>query len=94
MENQNKFKALDIDFSIPDELQSSIDKYIDYLNTETNSKYLLEDCYQTEILMEINECIREDLLDPDNIALLKNYYIKGGIHNIKDTKEDYDDIDI
>ena len=80
MSNQSRFVELKMDCSLPEELQYEIERYVTYLNEDESGEYLSEDCYQTCVLMEINACIRERTLDPEDIAALKRYYVRGGIH--------------
>ena len=73
----HKYKALPLKYDLPEELQIEIDKYLDYLNDKGAGA---EDCYQTEINVNLNWCHRDKLLPEDIIVMLKNYYVFGGIH--------------
>lgn len=80
MKEQKRFVEKELSFEIPQELKECIERYITYLNEDTTGKYLLEDCYQTEIVVELNWCKREQLMDMEDIRVLKEYYVYGGIH--------------
>ena len=71
-----RYNKLDIDFEIPAELQDVIEQYVTYLN---NSDGSLDDCYRTEIQLELNHCYRNGLLSAQQIELLRDYYQRQGI---------------
>lgn len=74
-----KYKALEIDFSIPAILQKDIDDFIFDLNMRDGQ---LADCYEQEIRNILNGC--DDCLEMGQIELLRNYYVKGGIYKERD----------
>lgn len=75
-----KYQKLDISFDIPEELEHDIDEYIKYLNdVEGEGIGVTDDCYRTEILCTLNWCLRESILDGEQIKQLKDYYVWCGI---------------
>ena len=76
-EPKRHYTPLPISFEIPEELEDDINRYVDYLNT---GETLTEDCYQMEVKTSINWCFREKILTDDQIQLLRDYYLYGGIH--------------
>lgn len=76
-----KYKALEIDFKIPEDLQDMIDQYVKYLNESDHTSI---DYYETEIKMILNWCYRETLLTDDQIELLRDYYENGEILKAKE----------
>lgn len=73
-----KYKKLDIDFAIPEILKSSINAFLDDLNEHNGN---LADCYEQDIRNTLNGC--DMCLEPEQIALLRDYYVKGGIYRSK-----------
>ena len=71
-----QYKALPIDYKIPEELEREIADYIDNLNYDNGSA---EDCYRTEIMCLLNWCYRDRILPDDKIAELREYYQYKGI---------------
>lgn len=65
---------------LPKELKEKIKNYVEALDSETLTLSESE-MYRMDILTELNFCKRENLLSPDIIYELKNYYVKGGILN-------------
>ena len=80
MKAQKTHNEKEINFELPENLKECIERYIDYLNEDITGKYLSEDCYQTEILVELNWCKRDHILNIEDITMLKQYYVYGGIH--------------
>lgn len=72
---RKKYKALEIDFKLPELLQEDIDNFVRNLNEKSGS---LADCYEQEIRNVLNGC--DDTLEEGQIALLREYYVKGGIY--------------
>lgn len=70
-----KYEKLKINFPIPDFLEKEIDRFIEYINDESQSG-TLEDCYR----MEIHLAIRDSRLLPKERECLENYYVRGGIY--------------
>lgn len=70
------YKKLEIDFEITEELEKLIDEYVHHLNT---GEGLPDDYYRTEIQLELNFCVRERLLNNEQIKLLRDYYQYRGI---------------
>lgn len=67
---------------LPKELERHINNYVNALNSGELTLSESE-MYRMEILTELNFCKRENILSPDTIVELKNYYVKGGILNNK-----------
>lgn len=69
-----KYKKLDIDFEIPEEVEQDINDLIAYAN-----KYgpLTADCYQSDLNNLLNGC--DTCMSEEQILLLRNYYVRGGI---------------
>lgn len=65
---------------LPKELKEKIKNYVEALDSETLTLSESE-MYRMDILTELNFCKRENLLSPDVIYELKNYYVKGGMLN-------------
>ena len=65
---------------LPKELKEKIKNYVEALDSETLTLSESE-MYRMDILTELNFCKRENLLSPDVICELKNYYVKGGMLN-------------
>jgi hypothetical protein len=63
---------------IPEDLQDAIMRYLNFINNGGNPD---DDCYRTEILMELNFCTREKILSPEDIKRLKDYYVWEGLIN-------------
>ncbi len=80
--NNRPYKALDIDFAIPEDLQDSIDKFLKYLNTDETG--LTEDCYRTEIDCDINHCASDGMISGEQVKILKEYYVWRGIYDTTD----------
>ena len=72
-----KYKALEIDFKIPEALQEYIDDFLENLN-ERNGVFA--DCYEQEIRYLLNECREERRLTEEQIKILWDYYYRGGIY--------------
>ena len=73
------FRALNINYKLPVDLQNDIDEYIDYLN---NSEYLsAEEGYRTYIDCDLNWAKSHQELTEDKIKELRDYYVRGGIYN-------------
>jgi hypothetical protein len=70
------YLPLTVNRILPEELTVEINRYLDYLN---NGGTGADDCYRTEINVNLNWCRRDHLLPDDIIAKLKNYYVFGGI---------------
>ena len=72
------YKKLDIDFEIPQLLEDEINEMVDYLNNGGR----FPDCNEEDIRNTLNGC---DLcLEPEQIALLRQYYCRGGIYKSND----------
>lgn len=71
-----RYKALPIDYEIPEELEREIADYIDNLNNDNGSA---EDCYRTEIMCLLNWCYRDKILPEEKIDELREYYQYKGI---------------
>lgn len=69
------YKKLKIDFDIPEILEDSIDDFVKNLNEQNGS---LADCYEQDIRSTLNGC--DECLTEDQINILRNYYVKGGIY--------------
>ncbi|MCM1543595.1 MAG: hypothetical protein NC121_20415 [Blautia sp.] len=69
------YRPLEIDFEIPEILQSDIDEFIWHLNNENGN---LRDCYEAEIRNILN-CCDEDLTE-EQIQVMRDYYCRGGIY--------------
>ena len=73
------YKALEIDFPIPDVLQEDIDAFLDDLN---NKGGRFADCYESEIRSILNSCKDSfSELTPEQDEVLRNYYVRGGIYD-------------
>lgn len=81
VKNRNKilkYKALEIQVSVPELLTDTIDEFLFELNERDG---MLADCYEQEIRNLLNcydECIPEDIR-----ATLRDYYVRGGIYNVQ-----------
>ena len=74
--NAKTYKALEIDFEIPEILQDNIELFVKDLN-ERNGR--LADCYEAEIRSLLNGCDGD--LSEEQILLLREYYCRGGIYD-------------
>lgn len=72
---KKKYKTLEIGFEIPELLQEDIDNFLRNLNEKGGT---LADCYVEEIRNVLNGC--DETLEEGQIALLRDYYVKGGIY--------------
>ena len=73
------YKKLEIDFPIPELLETGIEEFLIDLN-EKGGK--MADCYEQDIRSTLNGC---DLcMTEEQIALLRQYYCKGGIYENAD----------
>ena len=70
------YKKLDINFDIPEELEYTIDTYLQDLNGPYDTA---DDCYQAEIQVILNWCARDHILEEWQIRMLRDYYEHGGI---------------
>lgn len=69
------YKKLEINFPIPELLETSIEEFLIDLN-EKGGK--MADCYEQDIRSTLNGC---DLcMTEEQIDLLRQYYCKGGIY--------------
>ena len=71
------YKALEIDFEIPTILQDYIDRFLKDLNGNDG---VFADCYEQEIRYLLNECREDQVLTESQIKGLWDYYVKGGIY--------------
>lgn len=69
------YKALTIDFWIPEILSEDIEGFLKDLNERQG---ILADCWQEEIRNILN-CYEEDFSE-EQVEILRNYYCKGGIY--------------
>ena len=72
-----RYKPIDIDFDIPEELQETIKLLLVELN-EHNGRSA--DCYEAEIRSILNCCSIDEELTETQIEVLRRYYCKGGIY--------------
>lgn len=73
------YKKLEIDFPIPELLETGIEEFLIDLN-EKGGK--MADCYEQDIRSTLNGC---DLcMTEEQIDLLRQYYCKGGIYENAD----------
>ena len=75
MEVRRMYRALDIDFDIPQILEDGIHDFLENLNTHNGD---LADCYEQDIRSTLNCC--DDCLTKEQDKLLRDYYVKGGIY--------------
>ena len=69
------YKKLKINFEIPEILEDSINGFVKNLNEQDGN---LADCYEQDIRNTLNGC--DECLTEDQINILRNYYVKGGIY--------------
>lgn len=69
------YKKLKIDFEVPEILTESFDDFVKNLNEQNGN---LADCYEQDIRNTLNGC--DECLTEDQINILRNYYVKGGIY--------------
>ena len=68
------YKALTIDFNIPNILEEDIDEFVTALNNGVE----LVDCYEQNIRTDLNGC--DLILTPEQDRILRDYYVRGGIY--------------
>ena len=74
------YKALKINYEIPEILQDAIDEHLAYLNS--GEPIMLDDIYRSEIDADLKGC---DLcLTKDQIQELRDYYVFGGVYESND----------
>ena len=74
------YKALEINYEIPEILQDAIDVYLAYLNS--GEPIILDDIYRSDIDADLKGC---DLcLTKEQIRELREYYVFGGIYSSKE----------
>lgn len=73
-----KYKKLPIKFKIPAPLEEDINEFVDALNNGTT----LADCYEQNIRSDLNGY--DLILTEEQDALLRDYYVKGGIYRESD----------
>lgn len=73
-----KYKKLDIDYELPDDLENAINDYVHFLNTGEGLADT-PDYYTMEIMLSLNWCYRDRILNEDQIRELRDYYQHGGI---------------
>lgn len=73
-----KYKKLDIDFEIPEEIEQDINDLVDYVN-----KYgsVTADCYRADLNNLLNGC--DTCMTDEQILLLRNYYVRGKMWKTK-----------
>ena len=76
-EEKRPYKPLDFP-NCPEELQETIDRFIEYLNTTDSG--LSEDCYRAELDSDINWYTNNRYIDKEFSKILKEYYVYGGIY--------------
>ena len=74
------YHPLDIDFAIPEILEEDIVGFLKNLNEEGGN---IADCYEEEIRNILNGCGESDELKDEQIALLREYYCRGGIYKAR-----------
>lgn len=79
------YKLLAVDFELPKELNDTIKAYLHHLNYDSGTSV---DCYQAEIQVILNWCLRDELLTEDQIQLLRDYYQRDGIFRSNDYEPD------
>lgn len=75
MEVCRMYRALDIDFEIPQILEDGIHDFLKNLNENDGT---LADCYEQDIRNTLNGC--DDCLTKEQDKLLRDYYVRGGIY--------------
>ena len=75
---QNAYRKLDIDTPLSDGLQTAIDNFVEYINTQDG---LTEDCYRTEIDIWIKDMYMQGQLSDHDYEMLREYYVLGGIYD-------------
>jgi hypothetical protein len=61
------YSELNIDFTIPEDVQTGINKLLNYLNSGKDP--LLSDCERTELNCELNWCLREKIMTEEQLTL-------------------------
>lgn len=74
-----KYKKLKIDFEIPEEVEQDIDDMIAYMN---KYGHVTADCYMSDLNNLLNGC--DTCMTEEQITLLRNYYVRGGIYGRTD----------
>lgn len=79
MENikQRKYRRLDINFSLTEELELTIGTFMQHINEESGTS---EDCYRSEIDFWLKDALGRKKICRDQYELLKDYYVHGGIY--------------
>lgn len=77
-ETKKRYKALDVHVPLPEDVQDSICRFLEYLNTTENG--FDEDIYRAELDSDINWYTNIGDIDPETSHLLKEYYVHGGIY--------------
>lgn len=75
MEVRRMYRALVIDFEIPQILEDGIHDFLKNLNENDGT---LADCYEQDIRNTLNCC--DDCLTKEQDKLLRDYYVRGGIY--------------
>ena len=70
-----KYKPLQINIELSDELKWAIDSFLNYINHESGSA---EDCYRSEIHFWLKDSYGK--LSSEDYEVLKSYYVHGGIY--------------
>lgn len=69
------YKKLKINFEIPEILEDSINGFVKNLNEQDGN---LADCYEQDIRNTLNDY--DDMFTDEQLQLLRDYYVKGGIY--------------
>lgn len=76
---EERYKPLNIDFSISEDMQNAIDLFLKYINNK-NESGLSEDCYRADIDVLLKDEYNKKKISIDEFNILRNYYVKGQIY--------------